>query len=488
MVKARAKRRGISSVIAMTYLMLFAVLALGFYAQVNSSMQVSNNETRTKRAMLAAESGLAFARYHLSQVRIPPLTATDAMLAGIYDDLDAPGFINGSKNLKYGSMDYVANSHIRIPASSSQYVEMEPGGDGFQVRISQKAGTRRMVVRVIGASPIKEGGVIVGYNRAGIECEFDATEHKHTFFDYGIASKGTVALNPSNKMVLGNPASAASILSVGAVTLGSATNTMTSGISGEITVVGSANPTLLGPISVDGITNKTEILATHPDPADDHVHHIDLEDLPEFPVPDTAMFKAYATNTYVSGQAIYRNIRIPPNTNPTFNGPTIVRGVVFVEQPNVVTFAGQVEMQCVIVTEDKNVGTMAQNLIALQGNGGAKLPLQTLPVELDAFGNDIYKDVRNLTGSFIIAPGFDVSFTGNFGSFAGDVCGDRVTISGSSATIINGAVYTLDAFPLRITGNAQVTLGENPYGSRTGMRFSEQYMPAPDTYKEINPN
>src|SRR6185436_10302774 len=246
------------------------------------------------------------------------------------------------------------------------------------------------------------------------------------------------------------------------------TNTSPVGVTGEITVLNGVTPNLVGPVSIDGITDKTQILAPNPDPALEHVHHIAPSEVPEFPVLDTALFKQYATNTYVAGLTTYNNIIIPPNTNPTFNGPMTIRGVVYVQQPNIVTFAGNVTMQCVIVGENKGVGTLATNLITFQGNGGAKLSIDTLPVTPQGTNPDIFSEVRKLTGNFCMAPGFDVSMTGNFGAITGDIAGDRVTITGSAAATINGAVYTLSNQLLRIAGSAQVTLGTNPYTHRVG--------------------
>jgi hypothetical protein len=490
MATSRQQRRGISSVLAMIYLTLFGVLALGFYAQVNSSMMVARNEGAGKRAALAAESGLAFARYHLYQIWIPPLTTADQMIEQSYQDLRTQ--LNGTANLKGGSIGYVANTSIDIPAGANNYVELTPGGDRFHITITRKAGTRRMVVKVIGASPITSGGVVVGFTRAGIECEFDTKEHKSSIFSYGMASRGSVAITPANKIVTGIPAQNASILCLApatpGVTIGALTNTLPTGVSGEITVLNGVTPSLVGPVSVDGITDKAQILAPNPDPALEHVHHIAPTEVPEWPVLDTALFKQYATNTYVVGKAVYDNTIIPPNTNPVFNGPLTIRGVLYVQQPNIVTIAGNVTMQAVVIGENKSVGTLATNIIQLSGNGGAKLPLDTLPVVASGSNPDIFKEVRTLTGNFIMAPGFDVTLTGNFGAITGDIAGDRVTVTGSAAATINGAVYTLTNNLLRIAGSAQVSIGANPYTHRVGSTFSERYIPTPDTYKEFNPN
>src|SRR5688572_14525921 len=72
-------RRGLTSTLAMLYLVLFSSLAVGFYAAVNTSTQVSSNETRAKRSLLAAESGMSFLRHVLSNIQIPHGTLVDDM-------------------------------------------------------------------------------------------------------------------------------------------------------------------------------------------------------------------------------------------------------------------------------------------------------------------------------------------------------------------------------------------------------------------------
>ena len=57
-------------------------------------------------------------------------------------------------------------------------------------------------------------------------------------------------------------------------------------------------------------------------------------------------------NTYKPGQKIYTNVIIPPNTNPMFSGPTTIEGVVYIKQPNKVTFNGNCTITGVIVGEN----------------------------------------------------------------------------------------------------------------------------------------
>src|SRR5687767_3141284 len=153
MLTVRSRRRGVSSLLAMVYLVLFGVLAVGFYAQINSNVQVAVNETHSKRAMLAAESGLAFARYHLSYVRIPPFTPDNQLLKEIHDDI-APllnsqyQVVGGGK----GPIGFVDDVEIEIPAGAGNYVQTS-NGERFKVKITRKASSRSIMVRTVGAFP-----------------------------------------------------------------------------------------------------------------------------------------------------------------------------------------------------------------------------------------------------------------------------------------------------------------------------------------------
>src|SRR4051812_22836028 len=73
------RHRGIASMMAMLYLVIFAALALGFYASTTTAVQVSRNERGIASAQAAAESGLYFMRYQMGELAIPSAT-TDADL------------------------------------------------------------------------------------------------------------------------------------------------------------------------------------------------------------------------------------------------------------------------------------------------------------------------------------------------------------------------------------------------------------------------
>jgi hypothetical protein len=316
---------------------------------------------------------------------------------------------------------------------------------------------------------------VASSDRAAVQLTYDTQERPTDFFDFGMASKGTFIVETKNP-VLGVPASHASVLSSAAaspaVTIGSAAGTP-GGIAGDITVLNGVNPTVFAGWSVGGSTNNADIMANH-------VKHVAPADVPEFPLPDTSIFKQYATNVYVAGKPTYDNIIIKPNTNPTFNGPMTFRGVVYIQQPNKVAFQGQCTIQGVVVTEPAGIGNLLTNTLTFTGNGGSKSGVETLPMDPQ------FNGLRDLKGSFIIAPQFDVQLTGNFGNLNGHILGDQVTLNGSSTSIITGSVVSMKG-PLKLTGNTNVSFNEDKTQGHAGMRFADRYTPLASTYDEVKP-
>src|SRR5438477_11870750 len=90
-------RAGIASVLAMLYLILFAVMAVGFYAATTMAGQISRNERRLTDAQLAAESGLQFMRYELGQVDITTGTLQADLLPKVCTELGR--LMNGTGNM-----------------------------------------------------------------------------------------------------------------------------------------------------------------------------------------------------------------------------------------------------------------------------------------------------------------------------------------------------------------------------------------------------
>jgi Tfp pilus assembly protein PilX len=464
-----ARHRGVATLLAMIYIVLFALLAVGFYASTNTNAQVSTNELRRYKALGAAESGMDFMRFQLFQVAIPPTTADGAVLTEIHKDLSAQ--LNGSANLGAKTVGIDAGAtQIDVPSGSSQYIKLAADGSKFHATITRSG--RRIIVKVTGAY---SDSIEAAADRAAVHLTYDNTERPTNFFDNnGMASKSNVIIDLPSP-ILGTPASHAGIVSLSAanppVTIGA---TAASSIAGDITVLAGVNPSIFAGSSVGGSAIQADIQANH-------VKHLAAADVPEFPTPSTLQYKKYAVNPYVAGHGAYDNILIPPNTNPNFNAGTVLRGIIYVQQPNSVKFNGSVNITGVIVCEDAGVGNLLTNVLNFQGNGGTKKGVDQLPNSPEFAGIKV-----DLAGSFIIAPGFDVNFTGNFGSIAGHIVGDRITMQGSTDATISGSIVSLKN-TLKITTSGVLNFKLDPNQGHGGLRFSDRYTPLPASYDEVKP-
>jgi hypothetical protein len=210
------------------------------------------------------------------------------------------------------------------------------------------------------------------------------------------------------------------------------------------------------------------------------VDHLDPSLVPEFPTPDTSIYKKYATTLYIPGKPSYDNVIIPANMNPIIGGPVTFRGVVYVQQPNRVTFNGGVNIQGVVATDNLGIGTLLTNVLTFTGSGNSTSGLETLP-DLPQF-----HELRQMGGSFVIAPGFDVKFTGNFNAISGNVVADRISVQGSSDLAISGSLVSIKN-TLILGTNGIITFKPGTTGLHTGLRFSDRYVPLPATYDEVKP-
>ncbi len=458
-------RQGVASMLAMMYLVLFSVLAVGFYASTGTSAQVAQNERRRAGSLGAAESGMDYMRYQLAQTSIPPLTLDADVLKEVHKDLKAQ--IESTPNMKNKTVgiDLLATK-ISIPAVDTDYITLASDGSKFRAEITRV--NHKIVVKVIGcySNTLKAAS-----DRAAVQLTYKTEEKPTDFFENGMAARGAVTIDTKNA-IKGVPASQAGILTT--TTTNPPVNMASGSISGDITVLNGLNPTIAAGTSVGGSSIAADILANH-------VDHIDASVAPEFPAIDTSMYTKYATTAYVPGKPSYDNVFIPANMNPTIGGPITFRGVVYIKSPNNVKFNGNVNIQGVIVTDSAPVGTLLTNVLTFTGSGNTTGGLDSLPA-LPQFPPEL----RAMGGSFVIAPGYDIKFTGNFNAINGNVIGDRINVQGSADLTINGSMVALKN-TLTMGTNGVLNFNHSATGMHTGLRFSERFIPEPGTYDEVKP-
>jgi len=184
----------------------------------------------------------------------------------------------------------------------------------------------------------------------------------------------------------------------------------------------------------------------------------------EFPVPETSPFQSYATGGNINpailtapGTTLVNKV-IPAGMNPTFTGNVTIQGILFIEQPNVVTFEKNLDLQGLIVAGG-NAASPGTNTINFEGNfASGPYPADS---QFDA--------IRQEQGSSILAPGFGLSFTGNFASVNGVMAASSMYFSANASAVVKGTMISYSQDPTVVNGNISMdfdrtTMVEIPAG------------------------
>jgi hypothetical protein len=453
---AHYARRGSAHILAVILLAVFASLAASLASEASMSLHKANNSTRVHVTQLEAESGLAYLSLALRQIVLPP-DEGQTMLDNLAEALQAR--LNGTANLAGQSVGYDGTT-ITVPMISTGEEQ------GFWASITLNSdGTVRLSVT----------GQEHGLTR-GVRMHFAPVATRSAVCDTGVASKGKLTLGGGSRIGGVNDPSEASVLSATYSFPEAASLTGTCQIDGDLYI---SNPaayvTMTGNVSVGGESSSDPGIL-------DHVH-IGAGDV-QFPAADTSVFEAFATNTMDASTPLTEgmtltNVRILANTNPNFSGDTHLLGVVFIETPNRVTFTGQVTITGVIVTQDAGEGALDDNYIRFSG-GTTSLGVENLPDEPQFAG------LKQLPGTFILAPGFAVKFSGNFGTINGTMAADTFEYAGTAGGTVDGWVIGWGQGGVKLGGDTYLNvdrsgLDELPRGFKLPLKLS----PAAGSYEEF---
>lgn len=440
-------RGGFAVLLAMILLAVFACLAVAYVATTNLSMVSSNNYGQVTQARLTAEGGLGFLLHVMNPVRLPGTTDPNTFAANLSAALGQE--LNGTANLA-GQVVAVAGNVVVVPemaASNGQFASNLAWADPNGVMLTVTGSSQNVSQRVAIVLALES-------RRPGV-------------FDYGVASQGQIVLSGHAEVVGVNDPSEASILSAtaagDAIVLSGSVN-----ISGDLYAAGDGtNVAISGSPTVAG-SSDPNVIAQHV--------HLDVA-VPDFPTIDTSALVALATNVLGPPAASYSNIVIPANTNPTFSSDVVLNGVIYVEAPNVVTFSGRTTINGLIVTEDADLPLSECRLSfsgSVQANGVEALP-----------DTEEFALVKEQTGTFLLAPGFAATFSGNFGAVVGSIAADQLTFTGTAEGVVRGTVLGLTDVPTSLGGHVQIHVDlahaeENPAGFVQSLAL----VPIPSTYRE----
>ena len=178
-----------------------------------------------------------------------------------------------------------------------------------------------------------------------------------------------------------------------------------------------------------------------------------------FPVPNPSYFEHYVVEDINLAETTFTNVRIPPNTNPLFDGGVTMNGVVFIETPNLVTFTGHVNITGIIVGDGDVNDDSGINRIDFLSTVNSN-PVTALPA---GFG-----ELRDETGTFLMAPGFSLWFGGDLATINGAIAANGITFYGNAGGTLEGSVLNYADTPMDLSGNSNLFFN----------RYADTEMPA----------
>jgi Tfp pilus assembly protein PilX len=412
----RKLQKGAAFVISLIVLAILSVWAVAIHSMSGANVQIADNQRKGDSARACAESGIDVLRFWLSEVSMPGTTAASAKFGNLGTFMENELTANIIAN--YDGDDLITISPVTLNSTIAQ---------NFAAQINE-LGPNTIQVGVTGAYGPISRTVRVNYNFG---------PRVSPLFDYGVATKGPLNLSGNIEM------SGANIELDGSVYIETEDPDAlsiigNSAIAGDVFIT---NPDAVvdlqgGQASIGGETGQDAI--------DNHVN-FGVDPTP-FPVPNPGYFWPYVQNTYDPNNVLseYENVVIPAGTNPVFGAVTL-KGVVFIQTPNVVTFTGNTDITGIIVGNGDLNDNSGTNQIIFLGTVTSH-PVSDL-VE-PQFGQ-----LSGETGTFLMAPGFSASFGGNFDTLNGAIAANGIEFFGDAGGTIDGSVINYSPNPMVLTGN-----------------------------------
>jgi hypothetical protein len=418
-------RQGSALLLSLIFIGVFSALVTAMSVLSNTNVQIAENHRKLDNARGCAESGLEVLRYWMNKVEMSGTTAPEdrfrTMAATFANELSAAGITNitpvcGSSTIAMSNVSLNASRHQSF---SALLRNIDPNHVSLEV-----TGRYRTLTRTI-------------------RCNYAFGTRAHNVFDYGVATKGPLALSGNIEMTGSNIAieSNAYIETDNLLALSIIGNSQIAG------VVKITNPLALVHLQGGqaGIGGATGAAAAQP-PYTEYGYPET-----EFPEMVTSTFEPYVTSTLdpsmsTSSDVVLENVRIPAGMNPTFSGSATLRGVVWIEQPNQVTFRGNTAVCGVIVGNGSPMDNSGTNSITFGGSLSSQ-PVSQLPLEPK------FEGIRDLSGTFVMAPGFKASFTGPFTTVSGAIAANGIEFSGNAGGTIHGSLINYSPNTMPCSGN-----------------------------------
>ncbi len=414
-------------------------MAVALATTSNMNLLVSRNRLESNQASILVETGLFLAQKELGGAAVSGDSASDVHAA-----------------LASHLRDQLTYSNTLDPATitaSEDGVTFPPitlaRGDG-------RTGTVELSITAdggVGSNPTIEIAATGRFGNAVRTAYYNLAAEAHgPFSEFGIVSKARILMANNARVQGANTDAEGSIFS-------SSDSQYAIDMRNSATVSGNAGVT-----GDDGSIRLLNSATIHGDQAFDQPE-------PEWPEIDTAGFEKYVEQTItgdVAGNHTLYNIYIPAGTNPSFDGNINIYGIVYIESPNTVEFRGNTNICGMIVTEEPPVENFNTNQILFQGNVAVS-GVESLPDD-----NSRYDGLRDQTGTFMLAPGFQTRFSGNFNTISGAMAAGQFIFSGNAHGTISGGLMNLSDANLLLKGSANLTIDRQNADS-TPVGFGSAY-------------
>ncbi len=420
------RRSGSVLLISIIFLLICSALAISTGALCNTNVQIAENHRKANHARGCAESGLEIVRLWISNTSISGKTPNQQRFSEW-----ATSFQSVVPAMSNVTLIYDGNS-LTIPSTTLDSAQ----GGSFSAVITQ-ADADTVQVDVIG---------VCGPIMRTLRVNYGFGTRAHSVFDFGVASKGALSLSGNVELEGANVSIESNAYIESCDSLLALSIIGNSHIGGDVKIV---NPLAYvdlqgGQAGIGGETGQAAV-----------DNHVTFGAPPtEFPEPDPSSFEPYVANvvdanTDTSADATFENVRILAGTNPTFSGHVTLKGVVFIETPNVVTFTGTSDVIGVIIGNGDHTDNSGTNRIVFEGNVGSA-PVTELPEE------EQFAEIRSKTGTFVVAPGFDLSFGGNFTTLSGAIAGNGIQFYGNAGGTIDGSIINYSGEEMTLSGNSDL--------------------------------
>ncbi len=418
-------RKGSALLISMIVLAVLSAWVIAVQSFTGSAVQLSNNQHKAGGARASAESGLEITRCWLGQVSIPGTTPTDQRFTALGTSLQSEAA--AMSNVAVSS----SGSAITIPT----IVLDSAGGRNFCAAITP-LDSETLRVETTGT---------YGTLSKAIRANYKLGRRGNNVFNYGVASKGPVSLSGNIELEGVNISVESNVYIESENSNLALSITGSSSIAGDVSIV---NPSAY----VDLQGGHAEIGGESGQDAIDHHVQIGVPAC-EFPTPDPEYFRNLVTLTTLpenyGSQNTFENVIIPPNTNPSFSANSTFNGVLFVETPNQVSFTGNVNITGIVVGDGDPNDNSRTNTFLFSGSV-TSLPVTSLPADAK------FDALRDKTGTFLMTPGFAVSFGGNFHTLNGAVAANGIDFFGNAGGTIMGSVINYSTEPMTFQGNSDL--------------------------------